>query len=87
MASSIHRKSSVSTQDADSIRQKLAMEERLNHYVTGQLQRIKTGMGDCEPDEFETTTDGASSERPKPGGQNGHRERSHYFEEDPYFAR
>ena len=81
------RKNSVGVQDAESIRQKLITEERLNHYVSGQLQRIKTGMNDCEPDEFETTTDGASDDRPKNGQRNGHSERGSYFEEDPYFSR
>jgi hypothetical protein len=64
--------------------QRAAMEDRLNHYVSGQLQRIKTGMQDYEPDEFETTTDGASDSKPsKPRG----RDRGDYFEQDPYFSK
>jgi hypothetical protein len=60
------------------------MEDRLNHYVSGQLQRIKSGMQDYEPDEFETTTDGASDSRPSRARG---RDRSDYFEQDPYFSK
>jgi hypothetical protein len=68
--------------------QKAAMEDRLNHYVSGQLQRIKTGMQDYEPDEFETMTDGASESKSQNGRRNGRgRERGDYFEQDPYFSK
>lgn len=87
--SPIRRKNSVGYLDADAIEQKNAMEERLNHYVSGQLQRIKTGMQDYEPDEFETTTDGASDQRPTRGRRNGNRKNGSgdYFEQDPYFSK
>jgi len=66
------------------------MEDRLHHYVSGQLQRIKTGMQDYEPDEFETMTDGGSDSRPttQSGRRNGRgRDKGDYFEQDPYFSK
>lgn len=85
--SPIKRKNSVGVADEEAIKQKLESDERLNHYVSGQLQRIKTGMQDYEPDEFETMTDGASERKPTRGRSNGHKERGDYFEQDPYFTR
>lgn len=81
------RKNSVGALDAEAMGQRAAMEERLNHYVSGQLSRIKTGMQDYEPDEFETTTDGASDAKPSQPRRNGHRGRDNYFEQDPYFSK
>lgn len=80
------RKNSVGVADAEAMKEKLASDERLHHYVSGQLHRIKTGMQDYEPDEFETLTDGASEQRPS-RGRNGHKERGDYFEQDPYFSK
>ncbi len=80
------RRSSIGAQDPEAMRQKLVEEERLHDYVNSQLHRIKTGMASAEPDEFETMTDGASEERPRPSQRNGHRERGSYFEQDPYFT-
>ncbi|CBX93366.1 predicted protein [Plenodomus lingam JN3] len=87
VTSPARRKNSVGVADAEQMEQRAAMEARLNHYVSGQLQRIKTGMQDYEPDEFETTTDGASDGKPSHSRRNGHRERRDYFEQDPYFSR
>jgi len=84
--SPIRRKNSVGVLDAEAIDQKAVMEERLNQYVSGQLQRLKTGMQDYEPDEFETMTDGASDSAPSRGRRNG-RQRGDYFEQDPYFSK
>lgn len=84
--SPIKRKNSVGYLDEEAIKQKQAMEERLNHYVSGQLERVKTGMGDVDQDEFETTYDGASERRGRTNG-NGRRARGGYFEEDPYFSK
>jgi hypothetical protein len=84
----IRRKNSVGVLDQEAIDQKTAMEDRLNHYVTGQLQRIKTGMQDYEPDEFETMTDGASDSKSKNGQRKGRgRDRGDYFEQDEYFSK
>lgn len=84
--SPVRRKNSVGVADEDAMKEKLASDERLHHYVSGQLQRIKTGMQDYEPDEFETLTDGASESRPS-RGRNGRKERGDYFEQDPYFSK
>ena len=80
------RKNSAGAMDAEAMGQKAAMEERLNHYVTGQLQRIKSGGQEYERDELETTTDGASDEPPAKPRRN-HRGRDNYFEQDPYFSK
>ncbi|KAI4657608.1 uncharacterized protein J4E78_005996 [Alternaria triticimaculans] len=87
--SPIKRKNSVGVLDQAALDQKSAMEDRLHHYVAGQLQRIKTGMQDYEPDEFETMTDGGSDSRPQTqnGRRNGRgRDKGDYFEQDPYFS-
>lgn len=85
--SPVKRKNSVGVQDAEAMKEKLASEERLNHYVSGQLHRLKTGTHDYEPDEFETTTDVAYNERPTNGRRSARRDRGDYFEQDPYFSR
>lgn len=86
--SPIRRKNSVGVLDQEALDQKSAMEDRLNHYVSGQLQRIKTGMQDYEPDEFETMADGASESRPRNSRKNGRgRDHGDYFEQDPYFSK
>jgi hypothetical protein len=85
--STIRRKNSVGVLDQEAMEQKAAMEDRLNHYVTGQLQRIKTGMQDYEPDEFETMTDGASESKSKYGRNGRGRDRGDYFEQDEYFSK
>jgi hypothetical protein len=86
--SPIRRKNSVGYLDEDAIKAKQAIEERFNNYVSGQLERVKTGQNEYEPDEFETSLDGAS-EKPSKGSKksNGHRGRSNYFEQDPYFSK
>jgi len=74
--------------DQESIQEKADLQDRLNHYVSGQLERVKTGLADVETDEFETSLDGTSERK-----SNGHnrrrerRERGDYFEQDPYFSR
>lgn len=85
------RKNSVGYLDEDAIKAKREIEERFNHYVSGQLERVKTGMQDFEPDEFETSVDGVN-ERPRgrtasKANSNGHKERSDYFEQDEYFSK
>jgi hypothetical protein len=85
--STIRRKNSVGVLDHEAMEQKAAMEDRLNHYVTGQLQRIKTGMQDYEPDEFETMTDGASESKSKYGRNGRGRDGGDYFEQDEYFSK
>lgn len=86
VSSPAKRKNSVGYLDEDAIEAKTAMQERLNHYVSGQLERVKTGLADVETDEFETTLDGSSDRRTR---SNGHsrRERGGYFEQDPYFSK
>lgn len=90
-ANPVQRKNSVGVLDQAALEQKSAMEDRLHHYVSGQLQRIKTGMQDYEPDEFEAMTDGADdterSNGQSNGRSNGRRDRSDYFEQDPYFSK
>lgn len=81
------RKNSVGAQDAEAMEQKAQTEALFNHYVSGQLQRIKTGIQDYEPDEFETTNDGAADERPSQTRRNNRRNRGDYFEQDPYFSK
>jgi len=89
--SPVRRKNSVGYLDEDAVKAKQEIQDRFNHYVSGQLERVKTGMQDYEPDEFETSVDGAD-ERPR-GRQgskaksNGHKERADYFEQDEYFSR
>ncbi|KAF2848822.1 hypothetical protein T440DRAFT_147876 [Plenodomus tracheiphilus IPT5] len=87
VTSPVRRKNSVGVADSEQMEQRAAMEARLNHYVSGQLQRIKTGMQDYEPDEFETMTDGAADAKPSHSRRDGHRERGDYFEQDPYFSK
>lgn len=79
-----NRRGSVGVLDEDAEQQKAAMQDLLNHYVSGQLERVKTGLADVETDEFETTMDGSSDRK-----SNGHkrRDRSDYFEQDPYFSK
>lgn len=79
-----NRRGSVGYLDEDAVQQKNAMQERLNHYVSGQLERVKTGLADVETDEFETTLDGSSDQRTN--GQR-RRDRNDYFEQDPYFSK
>lgn len=90
-ASPARRKNSVGYLDEDAIQAKKEIEERFNHYVSGQLERVKTGMADYEPDEFETSLDGADERsRGRPSSKaksNGHKERQDYFEQDEYFSK
>jgi hypothetical protein len=81
VSSPANRRGSVGYLDHEAIEQKNAMQERLNHYVSGQLERVKTGLADVETDEFETTLDGSSERKP-----DGHA-RKDYFEQDPYFSK
>ena len=82
------RKNSVGVLDQEALEQKAAMANRLNDYVSGQLQRMKSGMQDYEADEFETTTDGAPDTRGRNGRPNGRgRDKGDYFEQDPYFSK
>lgn len=86
VSSPVNRRGSVGYLDQETIEQKAAMQERLNHYVSGQLERVKTGLADVEKDEFETTLDGSSDKK-----SNGHsrreQRRKDYFEQDPYFSK
>lgn len=79
----IKRKNSVGFLDEEAIKQKQLIEERFNHYISGQLERVKTGFQEVEADEFEATMDGASEKRPK----STRRSNPDYFEQDPYFSR
>lgn len=85
------RKNSVGYLDEDAIKAKQEIADRFNHYVSGKLERVKTGMQDYEPDELATLADGAN-ERPR-GRQgskaksNGDEERADYFEQDEYFSK
>jgi hypothetical protein len=85
--SPVNRRGSVGHLDQDAIEQKNAMQERLNHYVSGQLERVKTGLADVETDEFETTLDGSSDRKSNGSSRRARRDRSDYFEQDPYFSR
>lgn len=90
-ASPARRKNSIGYLDEDAIKKRKEIEEKFSHYVSGQLERVKTGMADYEPDEFETSVDGVD-ERPRgrPGSKaksNGHKERQDYFEQDEYFSK
>jgi hypothetical protein len=76
----------VGVLDEDAEKQRADMQDRLNHYVSGQLERVKTGLADVETDEFETTMDG-SSDRKSNGHKQRRSDRSDYFEQDPYFSK
>lgn len=70
------------------MKEKAALQHRLNHYVSGQLARHKNGHAHTEKDEFLTSMDGASEEQSN--GQSSsskRRDRSDYFEQDPYFSK
>jgi hypothetical protein len=89
--SPVRRKNSVGYLDEDAIKAKQEIQDRFNHYVSGQLERVKTGMQDYEPDELAASVDGAD-ERPRgrhgsKTKSNGHKERAEYFEQDEYFSR
>jgi hypothetical protein len=86
-SSPVNRRGSVGYLDQDAIEQKNAMQERLNHYVSGQLERVKTGLADVETDEFETTLDGSSDRKSNGQSRRARRDRSDYFEQDPYFSK
>jgi hypothetical protein len=88
VGSPIRRKNSVGYLDEDAIKAKQAIEERFNNYVSGQLERVKTGMNEYEADEFEASLDGVS-EKPSRGSKksNGRRGRGNDFEQDPYFSK
>jgi hypothetical protein len=63
------------------------VEDQFSHYVSGQLERVKTGLADVETDEFETTLDGASDRKSNNDNHGKARERNDYFEHDPYFSK
>jgi hypothetical protein len=86
-SSPVNRRGSVGHLDQDAIEENQAMQERLNHYVSGQLERVKTGFADVEKDEFETTVDGASDRKSNGHSRRQRRDRSDYFEQDPYFSK
>jgi hypothetical protein len=71
--------------DEEAIKAKQAIQERLNHYVSGQLERVKTGMNEYEPDEFEASLDG-TSEKPSRSSKRSNG-RSKDLEQDPYFSK
>lgn len=89
--SPVRRKNSVGYLDEDAAKAKQEIQDRFNHYVSGQLERVKTGMQDYEPDELETLVDGSDERRRgRPGSKpksNGRKDRSDYFEQDEYFSR
>jgi hypothetical protein len=87
VSSPANRRGSVGHLDQDAIEQKNAMQERLNHYVSGQLERVKTGLADVETDEFETTMDGASDRKSNGRSHRQRHDRNDYFEQDPYFSK
>lgn len=69
------------------MQEKADLQDRLNHYVSGQLERVKTGLADVETDEFETSLDGTSERRSNGHKSRRERERGDYFEQDPYFSK
>lgn len=86
------RKNSVGYLDEEEIQAKRDIQDKFNHYVSGQLERVRTGKQDYEPDEFETTLDGTDerSGRERQGQSaksNGHKTRQDYFEQDEYFRK
>ena len=87
MSSPANRRGSVGYLDQEAIQQKTAMQERLNHYVSGQLERVKTGLAGVETDEFETTMDGSSDRKSNGHTRRQQRDRNDYFEQDPYFSK
>jgi hypothetical protein len=87
VSSPANRRGSVGYLDEEAIKHKTEMQERLNHYVSGQLERVKTGGADVETDEFVTTLDGSSDRRSNGHTRRQQRDRSDYFEQDPYFSK
>lgn len=91
VSSPANRRSSVGYLDEESLKQKALVQDRMHHYVSGQLARHKNGHTHLEKDEFITTMDGASEGHSNgENGENGessHRDRGDYFEQDPYFSR
>nr|GFD59358.1 hypothetical protein [Tanacetum cinerariifolium] len=81
--SPIRRKNSVGYLDEDEIKAKQEIQDRFNHYISGELERVKTGRQDYEQDELETSVDGADERsRGRQGSKaksNGHKERADYF--------
>jgi hypothetical protein len=86
VSSPANRRGSVGYLDHEAMQENSAMQERLNHYVSGQLERVKTGYVDVENDEFEATMDG-SSDRKSTGQKRREQRRMDYFEQDPYFSK
>jgi hypothetical protein len=86
--SQAERRSSVGYLDDESVKEKLALQQRMNHYVSGQLARHKNGHTHVEKDELVSSLDGASES--KSNGHSSRRSRGTgegYFEQDPYFSK
>jgi hypothetical protein len=86
VSSPVNRRGSVGYLDHEAMEENTAMQERLNHYVSGQLERVKSGVVDVENDEFEATMDGPS-DRKSTGQKRREQRRVDYFEQDPYFSK
>ena len=90
--SPVRRKNSVGYLDEEEIKAKKEIQDKFNNYVSRQLERVRTGRQDYEPDEFETTLDG-TDERSSRGRQgssaksDGNKARQDYFEQDEYFSK
>jgi hypothetical protein len=84
-SSAANRRGSVGYLDEEGMKEKAALQERMNHYVSGQLARHKNGHAHTEKDEFITSLDGTSEGQCN--GGSSRRDRSDYFEQDPYFSK
>lgn len=79
----IKRSNSIGVLDEEALKQKAAMDQHVAHYVSDQLERVRSGdSGDVDGGEFETSLDGALDGRPTNGKRNGGG-RGSYFDKDP----
>jgi len=59
----LNRSNSIGYLDADDLKQKAEMDDKVARYVSDQLERVKSGeSADIDHGEFETSLDGASDE-------------------------
>jgi hypothetical protein len=69
--SQLNRSNSIGYLDSEELKRKAEIDDKVAHYVSDQLERVKSGeSGELDHDEFETSLDGAFD---KPKSKNGRR--------------
>lgn len=82
----INRTNSVGYLNADDIAAKEEVDQRVAHYVSGQLEKIRSNdSAELDAGEFETSLDGTLDN--KPNGRRNRKGGGDYFDNDPYFSK